>query len=139
MKRLITFLLIVSIFFFYSSNSNQIKASTILFSEDFSSDLSKWEGTRGNNHLWKIIDGQAEATVNSGFTITELIPKDEYWNDDWENLKVEFDFTPILGADKNFSFKFTDLNNWYEIHFNNELVELKGVTDGSTNFCENCS
>ncbi len=121
------------------SSSSSAYANKVVFSEDFSTNFDKWENPRNNFHLWSIISGKAQAQINSASTVTELVPKDSYWDSSWKNIKVELDFTPNLGADKNLSFNFVDLNNWYEIHFNNDGVELIKVENGIASFSESAS
>jgi len=103
---------------------------SILFADDFSADLSKWEDIRGNLENWQIVDGQLEANVKTAFTLSELIPKDEFWSESIADYIYSLDFTPIMGADRNISFSVVDTNNWIEFHFVGSLVELTKVQDG---------
>lgn len=103
----------------------------LVFADDFSSGLSKWEPTRDSGEYWEIIDGELVANISSGFTITELVPKEEHWNSDWKNFSYSFDITGVSGVDKNVSFHFEDLSNWYEIHFFGSGLEVVRVQDNS--------
>jgi hypothetical protein len=102
-----------------------IFAQEVVFEEDFSSGtLDRWEPTRDDGSLWSVVDGAAEAYVRRGSTITELVPKDIYWNTDWKNISYTYDFTPISGSDKNTSFGWEDSWHWFEIHFSGDTMQL---------------
>ncbi len=106
------------------------EASTgIVFEDDFSSDLSNWEAVRDNGSRWEIIDGKLRATVSNTSTITELVVKQDLFKRKLTNYKYEFDFTPIKGVDKNFSFNFADIDHWYEFHSSGFHIELAKVWD----------
>ncbi len=121
---------ILMFFAFFAIFSSMASAQTVFFSEDFSGGLEKWEDVRGGSHLWKIEDGKMKVNITSRGRIIELIPKDEYWNDDWKNYSYKIEIEAIAGADKNISFGYEDVGNWYEIHFNShsgmyEVVRLE--------------
>ena len=103
---------------------------SVLFADDFSGDLSKWQDIRGNPENWQIVDGQLEANVATPFTLSELIPKDEYWDKSISDYAYSLDLTPIRGADRNISFSVVDVKNWIEFHFVGSLVELTKVQNG---------
>ncbi len=105
-------------------------AATVFF-DDFSQDFTKWEATRDDGSYWTIQDGTAVAEVLTPFTVTELIPKDAYWNENWQDIRYSLDFTGLAGIDKNISFHFENLNNWYELHFAGGNVELVRVQNGT--------
>lgn len=107
------------------------QAQTVVFSDSFELGYQKWEPTRDVGDLWSIHDGQLHGYVPLGFTISELVPKDAYWNSEWKNIRYELDFLALAGADKNISFHFENLNNWYEIHFNHGGMEILRVQDGA--------
>lgn len=119
--KLFSLLLIVCFYLFLSPV--KIRASTIIFQEDFSNGFDKWQQERNNMNLWSIVDGKAKATVLTGGTITEITPKDEFWPDDLRYYEYSLDYNPLVGTDRNISFGFKDINNWYELHFlNNTLL-----------------
>ncbi len=89
----------------------------VIFSDDFSSDLSKWQPTRDNGQYWSVENGKAKATIiRRGFTITELVPKDTYWNPAWKDLEYSYQITPVSGVDHNISFNVQNLQTWFEVH-----------------------
>lgn len=110
-------------FFIFLSLPYQINAQELVFSDDFSQGFDKWQSVRKHNY-WQIIDSQAHAIVPNMLTLTELVPKDDYWNSDWKNISYEMDYRYTSGADKNISFNFIDISNWYEIHFVNGIYEM---------------
>lgn len=106
-------------------------AAKVVFSEDFSENLNKWQPTRDSGQYWQIKDGKAEVSVPTRSTITELVPKDEFWNKDWKNIEYSYELTPMEGVDRNTSFGWEDLRNWFEVHFVDRLVNIVRVDDGS--------
>lgn len=131
-----TLLFTLSLFF---SLSTPINAQTVVFQDDFSGDLSKWENPRGNPQLWTTSNEQAKAYVPGPFDITEMVPTDSNWTISSKNAEIEFDFTPLTGQDKNFSFNFQDLNNWSEFHFTGSIAELLKVVNGNAVFSQQLS
>lgn len=123
-------LMTVILFILNSSNNSVVYAETILFEDDFSNGFEKWESVRNNFNFWSIINNQADVFINKGSTLAELVPKDTYWNPDWKNIVYELDYKYIQGADKNISFGFKDVYNWYEIHFVGNSYFLSHVKGG---------
>lgn len=107
-----------------------IDTNLIYFFDNFLDGFSKWIPTRDDAHYWSTTDGQAQAKVDKRMTVTEMVPSDEYWDNSWQNYTYEFDFMPITGVDRNISFGFEDLNNWYEIHFQEKVLNLIRLKDG---------
>lgn len=106
-----------------------IQAEEILFSEDFSQGLEKWQPTRDDGSYWTVVDERAIVTIPFGSTISEMVPKDPYWDPSWKNISYQLDFTPLVGTDKNISFGFQDTCNWYETHFTDTFVNLVRLKD----------
>lgn len=106
-------------------------ASDVLFSDDFSSGFNKWTPVRDDGSRWTIVNNAAQAYVNRSSSITEMVPRDDFWNPAWKNIRYELDFTPIEGFDKNISFSFKDIKNWYEIHFIGNSYNLAKLSNGS--------
>lgn len=102
----------------------------ILFADDFSQGFDQWEDTYDTFELWKHTEGQAEAYIPRRSTTAELVPKDEHWNPNWQNIVVTFDYTSLKGADKNFAFWVQDKYNWYGIHFTSGAFHLSDVQGG---------
>ena len=107
----------------------KVQAKKLVFQENFSNNLNQWKAMRNKKFLWNITDGQAVAFVQNPFTITELIPIN--WDNNWKNIEWDFDFITISGLDKNFSFGFQDLNNWYEIHFIGNTFQIIRIKNGN--------
>ena len=107
----------------------------LLFVDDFSSGLGQWQLENGSWHYWQINqDGWLEASINTPQTVSVLVPKDEFWQSDWLDYQLEFDFEVLSSADINFSWGFQDINNWYEIHFFDGNFYLVRVENGQTEF-----
>jgi len=131
LKKLYKILIILMMFLYYAFwLSSPIHAETILFEDDFSSGFEKWESVRDHFDLWSIVDNQADVFINTRSTLAELVPKDLYWNPEWKNIVYDLDYKYIQGADKNISFGFKDVLNWYEIHFVGTSYFLSHVKDG---------
>lgn len=101
-----------------------VVADQVVFSDDFSQGLDKWQQTRGDINIWSIVNGKLQAFISTGSTMTELIPTDEFWRQDWKNLEYSLEFTPLAGIDRNISFGFQDIANWYDLHFVEYFMEL---------------
>ena len=91
---------------------------TYVFSEDFSMGLGNWQVARGQTSMWQVIDGVLEGRVDTGGTITELVPIDAVWQSDWRNYELELDLLPAAGVDRNLAWGYQNPQNWYEIHSN---------------------
>lgn len=112
----------------------QASAQTLVFTEDFSGDLSKWQPVRDDGSMWQIVDGQVEVTVPRRSTLTELVPKDEYWSSDWKNIAFRYEITPLEGVDRNTSFGWESIQRWFEVHFVNGLLNVVRIEDGNRPF-----
>lgn len=113
-------------------STTSCRAQEIVFSDDFSTDLSKWQPIRDNGRFWSIEDGRAKVSIPYHFTITELVPKDEYWNASWHDLEYSFTMTPTRGVDRNASFNVRSIRNWFEIHLLNTFFNVVSIRDGSS-------
>lgn len=121
--------IVVTLLYFFGF-SPPVFADTILFQDDFSNGFEKWDSVRERFDFWSIIDNQADVFINTRSTLAELVPKDLYWNPDWKNIVYDLDYKYIEGADKNISFGFKDVLNWYEIHFVGGSYFLSHVKNG---------
>jgi len=130
-KRLLAVMIILMATMFLAS-STPVSAKKLVFEDDFSSGtLTNWYTTREHPEYWAVNQvGAAQATINRGSTIVELVPTDEHWNANWKNIEWDFDMIAIDGLDKNFSFNYQNLDNWYEIHFIGSQFQLAKVKDG---------
>lgn len=114
----IPFLILLSIVCFYLFLSPvKIWAINPVFKDDFSSDFNKWQLERGNMAFWSIQNGKAQAVVSNSGVITELSPKSEFWPLNLKYYEYTLEYTPLQGLDRNITFGFEDINNWYELHF----------------------
>jgi hypothetical protein len=78
----------------------------------------------------QLVNGAVEATVTKRATITELVPKDQFWNHTWKNITFSYDLTPLEGVDRNTAFGWESLHRWFEVHFVNGVLNLVRVEDG---------
>lgn len=102
----------------------------VVFAEDFSIDLRQWQVTRGSSTIWQIVDGVLEGNLLTTSTLSELIPKPEFWQNDWRNYRFELDIQPIAGVDRNLAWGYQDPLNWYEIHFLPDFFQLAKLRNG---------
>lgn len=104
------------------------------FQDDFSHGLSQWQAVRGSFDLWTVSGEKARATVSTQSTLTEIVPRDEFWNPNWHNLNFAFEYTPVTGADRNISFGYQNTLNWYDLHFVEDFYQLARVQNGFVTF-----
>jgi len=102
----------------------------VVFTDDFSNGFEKWQDVRDNFNVWSLINQSADAFVRTPSTLSELIPKDEFWNPEWKNYTYQLDYTYLEGADNNVSFWFQDIYNWYQIHFISGRYILSHIENG---------
>lgn len=126
-------------------------AQTVVFSEDFDTDLSKWEEVRNkqwrndtkkcltNGQLseWKIKNQQLEIEIDGPPCTMELVAKDlDVSSYDAYTMEFDWQFLESTVMDRNAVFSWQDENNWYGIKiFDNELV-LQKVVGGSAFFLD---
>ncbi len=111
-----------------------VYAAPTQFQDDFSNGFTQWTIARGSFSLWSISGEKAKATVSTGSTLTEIIPKDEYWNSSWHNIVFQFEYTPLQGSDRNVSFGYQNTNNWYDLHFVGATLYVARVQNGIVTF-----
>ncbi len=116
---------------------SQVKAQVVLFTEDFSAGFEKWQPVRDEGQYWQVVDGKAEVLIGRGSTLSEMVPRDEYWHTSWKHVEYEWEFTPVEGADRNLSFAYQDNLNRYDVHFLPTGFELARVRDGQVPFSRN--
>jgi hypothetical protein len=110
-------------------------AQTVVFSDDFSQGLGKWQPTRDDGTLWQVVNGQASVKISRPSYLTELVPKDQYWpTTPLTNFSYELDFTPVQGVDRNISFVYQNTLNWYELHFVDTFFNVVRLKDGLVKF-----
>lgn len=133
MKKLFSLLVVVLICGILSP-PDKIFSSSPYFEENFSNSLEKWDFVRDNGDAWSIVEGQLYTNIQSGFTVSELIPRENYLPRNLDRYEYMIDIKPISGIDRNVSFGFVNLNTWYELHFiaNNKFEVLKLVNSNRT-------
>ncbi len=104
--------------------------SEIVFEDDFSNNFDKWQLITNTHSQWRVVNKKAEATVEKFYSKTEMVPKDEYWDSSWKEYEYHLEITPLEGVDKNIGFGYQDKNNWYEVHFREDDVNVVRVKNG---------
>ncbi len=104
--------------------------ANLIFADDFANDLSRWDLVRGSWSDWQVVAGWLQGSADVPFYISELTPKQEFWNSGGDSLQYQFDFQVAAGQDYNWSFAFEDQNNWYELHFYQDNLHLTKVQNG---------
>ncbi|MGD9129287.1 MAG: C39 family peptidase [Candidatus Woesebacteria bacterium] len=132
-KLILIIITLIMALFSLSSLANAAVKKTVVFEDDFSNGFEKWEVVRDDWHYWRIVDGQAEAFVELKGHVTELFPKDEFWDDSWTNYEFELDFEPIEGIDRNLVWGYQAYDHWYEIHFVDDFFNLVRRVGGILN------
>lgn len=103
----------------------------LLFADDFEHGLDKWDLGSGSWDTWEIAqDGWLEAEVPGLYSRSELVPADDYWQPEWLNYQLEFNFITETEADHNWVWGWEDVDNWYEIHFYRNVYNAARVSDG---------
>ena len=98
--------------------------------------LGNWQVARGQTSMWQVIDGVLEGRVDTGGTITELVPIDAVWQSDWRNYELELDLLPAAGVDRNLAWGYQNPQNWYEIHFLPSFFELARLRNQNVTWSE---
>jgi hypothetical protein len=109
--------------------TSSANAQEVIFNDDFSGTLQKWQPTRDDARYWSIQNQALQAFLPFGSTVSELTPTSSNLND-VKNFTYELDFTALSGADKNISFGVIDKSNWYEIHFTPTSTQVVKVRNG---------
>jgi hypothetical protein len=99
----------------------------LLFSEDFSQDLSQWQILQGQSSDWQIIDGWLRGEAWPTFYHSELLPETDIWQQHWQHYLYQFDFKISSGVDVNWSWGVENQSNWYQAHFNHHNLHLVRV------------
>lgn len=119
----IEYLFSILAFIFIVPLGTQAFASSIVFQDNFDDDNADgWTVTRnpckynGASAPWTIKDKKLGIKINGGSCVTEIMPSDSIWNYAGNDYSMEFDMTLVSGTDHNFAFRYTDPNQWYDIH-----------------------
>lgn len=125
MKR---FLIILSISLWWVIMTQPVKATEVIFSEDFSQGLDQWESTRSVTNVWQIKNGELEAYISKPSTLAELVPTNAVWPN-ITDFDMTWDMTPVQGVNRNVSFGFIDTKNWYELHFSDWMTQVVKIVN----------
>lgn len=99
----------------------------VVFSEDFSAGLDRWQVARGNPGMWRVTEGVLQGEVLSNSTVTELVLRPDFWSDEWQHYELEWDMKAVAGSDRNIAWGYRNSNNWYEVHFLPSFFEFARV------------
>lgn len=99
------------------------------FSDDFSSNLNKWELVNGSWSYWQISNQALYATITQSRKLSTIVPKNEFWQD-MEEYEVDFVFKVFDNTDKNFVVGMRDANNFYDFHFYNNQLIVEDIRNG---------
>ncbi len=127
LKRFLWFIIAIILFI---SGTITVYAQQVIFQDDFSNLLTKWQIVHGSGMEWSIDQQHARVTVASQNSIAEIIPRDVYWSSSTKNYSYEFEYTPLSGVDRNISFGYQNAFDWYEMHFINNQYNLVRVKNG---------
>lgn len=106
-------------------------ASTIFFDDFNSGNYDKWTIARNSgNGQWYVENGVFKARYSQP-GVSEMVPKDIYWQSTWNDYSLETDMTFVSGVDKNLAFRYSDSSNWYDVHFSGGIVSLQKVLNGN--------
>ncbi len=136
--------------FFYILPLNQVNASKIIFSEDFSDQiLEDWSEKRNSqwsnpsskckfglqDASWKIENGKAGIEINGHGCVTELTP-DNFSLTNIKNFSYKLDISlpQTTNVDRNYVIKYIDGNNWIGVHIINQDVIFQKVVNGTGYF-----
>ena len=91
LKQITHFFCCCCIGFLYLFFIQQPVHAQVVFTDDFSNEYEKWQDVRNTFDLWSIVQQQADVFINNWSTLAEIIPKDEYWNNEWKNYIYKLD------------------------------------------------
>ena len=107
-----------------------LPSSQIIFEDDFSQGLEKWELVSGFWGDWSITtNSKLEAFLSEQFQQTELVIKDQYWQDQWQNIVLEFEYQALTNADLNWGWAYRDPSNWTQMHLYGERIYYTNLQD----------
>lgn len=127
-KLFLTVLIIVFVFLNFTIS---VRANSVIFEDDFSQDLSKWQLVRGSLSDWRITDQEVIATIIQNFKVSEIRPTDQELVISFP-YRYDVDFIHYSGADKNFVFNYRNNENWFEFHYSGNSVYLAETYQGIT-------
>ena len=109
MKRIIFIIFFIILFI----TSSKFSLATIYFEDNFNDGNADEWNVVGNSG-WNVVNGEYGISLNPG--VSNSIPDDIHWNNEWKNFIYKVDLKGISGTDKNIVFRFIDSNNFYSLH-----------------------
>ncbi|MEX0895797.1 MAG: C39 family peptidase [Patescibacteria group bacterium] len=119
MHHLLVLLILTWVYLFQPNSA----AANVLFEDTFDQGLASWQPIRDTGQFWISQNGYIEVFIPNAFKISELVPL-EWQEKPTDHYRYDLTFTPIQGLDRNISFSFQDIDNWYLIHFAPHTTEL---------------
>ena len=110
MKKIPALILIIFIFFFVFEKS---VSAAVLFEDNFNDGNANGWVVLGLSN-WNVTNDEYGIHVNSG--VSNSVPEDGLWNNNWVNYIYKVDLRGVYGTDKNIIFRFQNTVNFYEIH-----------------------
>ncbi|MFH0863675.1 MAG: hypothetical protein V1858_01095 [Candidatus Gottesmanbacteria bacterium] len=112
MRKIIISVIVLIFFFLFPKNVS----AQIVFQDQFTSNADKWisSGVSG----WTLKDGEYGILVEEG--VSNSVPINSLWNNSWNNYIYEVRLRGVQGVDKNIVFRYTDDENFYEIHHSSD-------------------
>lgn len=101
------------------------------FSDDFSTNLNKWELVNGSMSYWLINNQALYATISQSRKLSTIVPKNEFWQD-MSEYSVDFIFKVFDNTDKNFVVGMRDAANFYDFHFYSNQLIVEDIRNGSS-------
>lgn len=101
------------------------------FTDDFSTNLNKWELINGSWAYWQINNQSLYATISQSRKLSTIVPKNEFWQE-MEEYKVDFIFKVFDNTDKNFVIGMRDASNFYDFHFYNNQLIVEDIRNGAS-------
>src|SRR3989344_5336933 len=103
--------------------------ASVLFEDNFDSgDTGKWAIPRNDclPSQWTFTNGRYGIAVSSSNgCVTETVPNDAYWNNNWNDYIIEFDMEFTSGFDKNIAWRYTNPSDWVDLHFMGSSVRFQ--------------
>jgi len=125
MKNVLLFLL----FFCYLLATPSPISAQRVFSEDFADNLDQWTLVNGSLSYWQIQNQALYATIPQSYTLSTLVPRDEFWQD-MDEYTVDFVFKAFDDNDKNFVIGMRDAANFYDFHFYGNQLYVEDIRNG---------
>ena len=112
-----------------------LPSSQIIFEDDFSQGLEKWQLARGSLDSWSITtNSKLEAFLPDSFQLTELVIKDQYWQDQWQDIVIAFEYQALTDADLNWGWAYRDPSNWTEYHLYGDKIRYTNLQNNKAVF-----